>query len=73
MNADDLRDLLDGEGAVIDTDGLTACYDHQIFLNDLGIECGYPVENMNRLHIHQDRGNSRLGITKRWLPLNVMI
>jgi hypothetical protein len=48
MNADDLRDLLDGEGAVIDTDGLIACYDHQIFLNDLCIECGYPVENVNR-------------------------
>ena len=43
MNADDLRDLLDGEGAIIDTDGTIVCYDHQIFLNDLCIECGNPA------------------------------
>ena len=43
VGPDDLIDLLDGEAEILNDKG-DFCFDHAIFLNDICVECGYPIK-----------------------------
>ena len=43
ISRDDLIDLLDGEGVIV-SDGMDVCFNHQTFLNNKCLECGYGPE-----------------------------
>jgi len=58
ISRDDLIDLLDGEGVIV-SDGMDVCFNHQTFLNNKCLECGYGPEGDGDYETETDRKTDR--------------
>ena len=45
---EELLDFLDGEATILSVDDETICFDHSIYLNGECLECGYPLQEVQR-------------------------